>query len=68
MKARKDTTASSNVNEFLSVFFLINEYKPDDFVRHRKMTHVNLVNKEQAFLILTRLVQKLQYEDFVNAR
>jgi len=33
MKARKDTTASSNVNEFLSVFFLINEYKSDDFVR-----------------------------------
>ena len=33
MKARKDTTASSNVNEFLSVFFLINEYKPEDFVR-----------------------------------
>ena len=33
MKARKDTTASSNVNEFLSVFFLIKKYKPDDFVR-----------------------------------
>ena len=33
MKARKDTTASSNVNEFLSVFFLINEYPKDDFVR-----------------------------------
>jgi hypothetical protein len=33
MKSRKDTTASSNVNEFLSVFFLIKKYKPDDFVR-----------------------------------
>ena len=33
MKSRKDTTASSNVNEFLSVFFLINKYKPGDFVR-----------------------------------
>ena len=33
MKSRKDTTASSNVNEFLSVFFLINPYKSDDFVR-----------------------------------
>jgi len=33
MKTRKDTTASSNVNEILSVFFLINEYKPEDFVR-----------------------------------
>ena len=33
MKSRKDTTASSNVNEFLSVFFLINKYKSSDFVR-----------------------------------
>ena len=33
MKGRKDTTASSNVNEFLSVFFLINKYKPDGFVK-----------------------------------
>ena len=27
MKSRKDTTASSNVNEILSVFFLINKYR-----------------------------------------
>jgi len=33
MKTRKDTTASSNVNEILSVFFLINQYKPDNFVQ-----------------------------------
>jgi len=32
MKARKDTTASSNVNEFLSVFFLINKYSADDYL------------------------------------
>ena len=32
MKARKDTTASSNVNEILSVFFLINKYPKDNFL------------------------------------
>ena len=33
MKARKDTTASSNVNEFLSVFFLINKYPQDNYLQ-----------------------------------
>ena len=42
MKARKDTTASSNVNEFLSVFFLINEYPKDDFVRQLEDDSCNL--------------------------
>ena len=31
MKGRKDTTASSNVNEILSVFFLINKYSPNTY-------------------------------------
>jgi len=33
MKSRKDTTASSNVNEILSVFFLINKYPKANFVQ-----------------------------------
>ena len=32
MKGRKDTTASSNVNELLSVFFLINKYREADYL------------------------------------
>ena len=32
MKARKDTTASSNVNEILTVFFLINKYSTRNYV------------------------------------
>ena len=32
MKARKDTTASSNVNEILSVFFLINKYPAKNYL------------------------------------
>ena len=32
MKSRKDTTASSNVNEILSVFFLINKYSPNTYL------------------------------------
>ena len=33
MKARKDTTASSNVNEILSVFFLINNYPKNNYLQ-----------------------------------
>ena len=33
MKSRKDSTASSNVNEILSVFFLINNYPKTNFVQ-----------------------------------
>jgi len=50
MKARKDTTASSNVNEFLSVFFLINKYKPDDFVRQVEDDSCKLGNKATGVL------------------
>jgi len=32
MKGRKDTTASSNVNELLSVFFLINKYPAKNYL------------------------------------
>ena len=32
MKSRKDTTASSNVNEILSVFFLINKYAVKNYL------------------------------------
>ena len=50
MKARKDTTASSNVNEFLSVFFLINKYKPDGFVKKVEDDSCKLMEKNTGVL------------------
>ena len=50
MKGRKDTTASSNVNEILSVFFLINKYKPDGFVKKVEDDSCKLGNKATGVL------------------
>ena len=50
MKARKDTTASSNVNEILSVFFLINNYPKNNYLQKLERDCSKLGNKSTGVL------------------
>lgn len=50
MKSRKDSTASSNVNEILSVFFLINNYPKTNFVQKLESDASKLGNKSTGVL------------------
>ena len=50
MKSRKDTTASSNVNEILSVFFLINKYSKTNYLNKLESDVGKLGNKKTGVL------------------
>ena len=50
MKARKDTTASSNVNEILSVFFLINKYPAKNYLEKLENNASKLGDKSTGVL------------------
>ena len=50
MKSRKDTTASSNVNEILSVFFLINKYKKSNYLEKLESDVAKLGDKKTGVL------------------
>jgi hypothetical protein len=68
MKGRKDTTASSNVNEFLSVFFLINKYKSTDYLSKLEINASKFDNKSTGVLNPSSggFIDKVTYEQLAE--
>jgi|TARA_B100001093_G_C26750425_1_gene980841 hypothetical protein len=68
MKGRKDTTASSNVNEFLSVFFLINKYNSTDYLSKLEINASKFGNKSTGVLNPSSggFIDKVTYEQLAE--
>ena len=67
MKSRKDSTASSNVNEILSVFFLINKYPKANFVQKLESDASKLGKKPTGVLNPSvNGISKVTYEELAE--